>query len=120
MEGLGSYTTIALAAVVGVACLAAGVFLSWLGRPDRPDPVKHEPYECGEPTVGTSQVRFRTLFYLVALVFVIFDVEAVFMLPWAVSFRSLGWFGFLEMAVFVGVLLVGLAYAWRKGALRWQ
>jgi len=100
--------------------LAAGVFISWLARPENLTPVKLETYECGEPTVGSNQVRFRTLFYLFALIFVIFDVEAIFLLPWAVAFRSLGWFAFVEMVVFVAILLLGLAYAWRKGDLKWQ
>jgi NADH-quinone oxidoreductase subunit A len=85
-----------------------------------PTPVKLEPYECGEPTVGPARVKFRTWFYLVALVFVVFDVEAVFLFPWAVVFQELGMFAFIEMVVFIGILLFGLAYAWRKGALQWQ
>lgn len=120
MEQIGSYTTIMIALGVGVFCLAAGVFISWLGRPMHPTPVKLEPYECGEPAVGPARIKFRTLFYLFAIVFVIFDVEVVFLFPWAVVFQELGLFAFIEMVVFIAVLLFGLAYAWRKGALRWR
>ncbi|MCD4814614.1 NADH-quinone oxidoreductase subunit A [bacterium] len=117
---IGAYTTIAIAAGVGIFCLAAGVFISWLLRPQNPTALKLEPYECGEPTVGPARIRFRSFFYLFAIVFVIFDVEVVFLFPWAVAFRKLGLFAFVEMIVFIAVLLLALAYAWRKGALRWQ
>ncbi|MCK5218720.1 NADH-quinone oxidoreductase subunit A [bacterium] len=120
MEGLGAYSTIAVALGVAIFCLAAGVYISWLFRPMNPTPIKLEPYECGEPTVGTARVQFRGMFYLVALLFVIFDVEIIFLFPWAVAFRQLGLFAFIEMLIFVTILLFGLLYAWRKGALKWQ
>jgi NADH-quinone oxidoreductase subunit A len=120
VEALGAYANMAVALGVGLFCLLAGVLISWFFRPHHMTPVKLETYECGEPTVGTDQVRFRTLFYLVAMVFVVFDVEAIFLFPWAVVFKSLGFFAFVEMVVFVGILLLGLAYAWRKGVLKWQ
>lgn len=120
MTALGPYTTIVIALVIGLACLIAGAWASWFFRPMNPTPVKLEPYECGEPTVGPTWVRFRPMFYLVALVFVIFDVEAIFLFPWAVAFVHLGWPALLEMAVFIAILLLGLAYAWRKGALQWR
>jgi len=120
VETLGSYSTIVIAIGIGIFCLAAGVFISWLFRPMNPSPVKMEPYECGEPTVGSSQVQFRGMFYLFAIAFVVFDVEAIFLFPWAVVFQKLGMFAFVEMAVFVAILLLALAYAWRKGALRWR
>ena len=120
MEPLGAYANMFVALGVGLFCLLAGAAISWFVRPANPTPVKLEAYECGEPTVGTDQVRFRPLFYLFAIVFVVFDVEAIFLFPWAVVFRSLGMFAFLEMLVFVAILLLGLAYAWKKGVLRWQ
>ncbi len=120
MEHLGAYANMVMALGVGLFCLAAGMVISWMGRPSNLTPVKLETYECGEPTVGTDQVRFRTLFYLFAIVFVVFDVEAIFLFPVAVVFRQMGWFGFLEMLAFVIILLLGLAYAWRKGVLKWQ
>lgn len=76
-------------------------------------------YECGMPPVGDSWIQFNVRYYLIALLFVIFDVEAIFLFPWAVVFRELGVIAFLEMGVFLGVLILGLAYAWRKGALEW-
>lgn len=79
-----------------------------------------DTYECGMETYGTSWVRFNVSFYLYALLFVIFDIETVFLYPWAVSFRHLGLFGFIEMIIFIAILLVGLAYAWKKEALRWE
>ena len=120
MEPLGAYANMLVALGVGLFCLVAGAVISWFVRPANPTPVKLEAYECGEPTVGTAQVRFRPLFYLFAIVFVVFDVEAIFLFPWAVAFRSLGMFAFMEMLVFVAILLLGLAYAWKKGVLRWQ
>src|SRR5277367_999053 len=82
--------------------------------------VFEDTYESGVETIGTSWIRFNVSFYLYALLFVIFDIETVFLYPWAVSFKSLGLFGFLEMIVFIFILLVGLAYAWKKEALKWE
>jgi NADH:ubiquinone oxidoreductase subunit 3 (subunit A) len=79
-----------------------------------------DTYECGVETYGTSWFRFNVSFYLYALLFVIFDIETVFLYPWAVSFKQLGLFGFGEMVVFIGILLIGLAYAWKKEALKWE
>jgi NADH:ubiquinone oxidoreductase subunit 3 (subunit A) len=79
-----------------------------------------DTYECGVETYGTSWFRFNVSFYLYALLFVIFDIETVFLYPWAVSFKQLGIFGFGEMVVFIAILLIGLAYAWKKEALKWE
>ncbi|RKU28422.1 NADH-quinone oxidoreductase subunit A [Candidatus Poribacteria bacterium] len=80
---------------------------------------KYIPYECGEDPVGDTRIKFNTRFYVIALIFLIFDVEVVFLLPWAVVFRSIGYIAFLEMLVFIAILLVGLAYVWAKGDLEW-
>lgn len=80
---------------------------------------KYIPYECGEDPVGDTRIKFNTRFYVIALIFLIFDVEAVFLFPWAVVFREMGMFAFLEMLVFIAILLVGLAYVWAKGDLEW-
>jgi len=82
--------------------------------------ILEDTYECGVETYGTSWFRFNVSFYLYALLFVIFDIETVFLYPWAVSFKPLGMNGFLEMIVFISILLVGLAYAWKKEALKWE
>lgn len=80
---------------------------------------KYIPYECGEDPVGDTRIKFNTRFYVIALIFLIFDVETVFLFPWAVVFRDFGLFAFLEMLVFIVILLVGLAYVWAKGDLEW-
>lgn len=82
--------------------------------------ILEDTYECGVETYGTSWFRFNVSFYLYALLFVIFDIETVFLYPWAVSFKQLGLFGFGEMVVFIAILLIGLAYAWKKEALKWE
>jgi NADH-quinone oxidoreductase subunit A len=105
---------------IGALFVAAGMLAAWLLRPRRPYPGKIAPYECGEERIGDAWVRFNVRFYVVALIFLIFDVEVVFLFPWALVYRDLGLFGFLEMAVFLGILLVGLAYVWMKGDLDWD
>ena len=106
--------------IIGALFVAAGMFASWILRPRRPYPGKVAPYECGEDPVGDAWVRFNVRFYVVALIFLIFDVEVVFLFPWALVFRNLGLFGFLEMAVFLGILIVGFVYVWAKGDLDWD
>jgi len=98
-----------------LAALTAGRFL----RPTLPHPEKDEPYECGEPTVGSSWVQFDLRFYVVALVFVIFDIEIALFYPWAVVYRDAGLAGLWDMLFFFGVIVVGFAYLWRFGYLSW-
>ena len=88
-------------------------------RPDNPNPIKNDTYECGVETVGPSWIQFNFRYYYFALLFVIFDVEVVFLLPWAVYFRQLALFGLIEMALFILILVVGFLYAWKKEALEW-
>ena len=104
-----------LAAIFPAATLAIAAVL----RPSRPGRMKQDAYECGVPSSGEARARTPVHFYLLAVLFVIFDVETIFLFPWAVKFRALGMAGFVTMAVFLGILLVGYAYAWKKGALRW-
>ncbi|TMQ66797.1 MAG: NADH-quinone oxidoreductase subunit A [Candidatus Eisenbacteria bacterium] len=99
-----------------VATLAASHFL---GRRVN-DPAKLLPYECGVTPVGTARERFHTRFYLVAMLFIVFDIETVFIYPWAVVFKQLAMFGLIEMGVFIAILLAGLVYVWGKGALEWD
>ncbi len=101
-----------------------GIATSWaLGllkiRPQAPDPIKEDTFECGVETEGTAWVQFNFRYYYYALLFVIFDVEAVFLYPWAVSFERVAVAGFVEVLTFLVILLIGLAYAWRKNALEW-
>lgn len=97
--------------------LAVGV--AWLLRPKKPTPMKQSTYECGLETIGETWVRYKVQFYIYALIFVLFDIETVFLFPWAVAYHQLPLFALVEMFLFIGILLAGLAYAWRKGALRW-
>ncbi|MCH9014510.1 MAG: NADH-quinone oxidoreductase subunit A [Gemmatimonadetes bacterium] len=104
-----------------VAVNAAGMLaVSHLVSPQRPTKLKASPYESGMPPLGDTRERFSVKFYLVAMLFIIFDIETVFMIPWAVAFRQLGLFGLIEMLIFVVVLLVGYVYAWKRGALDWN
>jgi len=95
------------------------MFMAFLVRPKKPDPIKESTYECGLETIGETWVRFRVQYYIYALVFVIFDIETVFLYPWAVAYNQLGLFALVEMFIFLAILVGGLAYAWRKGALEW-
>ena len=105
--------------VAGVLAVAIVAIASVLG-PKNPSVVKSENFECGSEVAGSARQRFAVKFYVVALLFIVFDVEAVFLYPWAVNFRALGWFGFNEMLVFAVTLVVGLVYVWKKGALSWE
>lgn len=104
---------------VGAIFVTAVLTLSGLVQPKKRTPEKLLPYESGEQPVGPAWGRYPTHFYIFALLFVVFDVEAIFLFPWAVLFRDLGWYGLIEMGIFVLILVAGLYYAWRKGALRW-
>jgi NADH-quinone oxidoreductase subunit A len=106
--------------IIGGVFVAAGLIFARLIRPHRPYPSKLSTYECGEEPIGEPRSRFNVRFYVVALIFLIFDVEVVFLFPWALVFRNLGWFAFIEMVVFLAILFVGYAYVWRKGDLEWD
>ncbi|MBM2811117.1 MAG: nuoA [Chloroflexi bacterium] len=116
---VASFGPIAMAVVIATIFGLLPLGISRLVAPRKPDSVKNAPYECGVETIGPTMIQFKNHFYLYALIFVIFDVEAVFLFPWAVIFSQLGTLALVEMFVFVGLLLVGYAYAWRKGALDW-
>lgn len=88
--------------------------------PRRPSAIKSTSFEAGSESTGPARQRFAVKFYVVALLFIVFDVEAVFLYPWAVNFQALGWFGYVEMLVFAATLVVGLIYIWKKGALDWE
>lgn len=105
--------------VVAIGTLLAIFTISNLLAPDHPTPEKEIPYECGEDPLGTSYVHFNIRFYVVALIFLIFDVEVAMLFPWAIQFQSEGIVGFAKMVIFVTILLWGLLYAWGKGDLNW-
>lgn len=114
------YLPIAIYLFVAVGFGAVVVFLSTILGPRTSSRVKLETYECGMEPIGPNRVRFAVKFYIIAMLFIVFDIEAVFLFPWAVVFRDLGLFGFIEMAIFILILFAGLAYVWRKGALEWD
>ena len=114
------YLPLLLHMMVAFALAGAMVLLSTLLGQHRYSRAKFQPYECGMAPVGDARERFSVKFYLVAMLFILFDVEAVFLYPWAVLFRELKMFGFWEMLVYVGIVLVGFFYIWKKGALDWS
>jgi NADH-quinone oxidoreductase subunit A len=114
------YIPILLFTLVAIAFPIVTLWIAKLLRAGKFDPVKAEPYECGiEPATHALDARFSIRYYLIAVLFVVFDVETVFLFPWAVMYRKLALFGFIEMLVFLGILVVGYVYAWRRGALQW-
>ncbi len=116
---LSDYGFIGLFVVIAILVPIVALGLAYLLRPKKPNPIKETTYECGLETLGDSWVRFRVQYYIFALLFVIFDIEIVFLYPWAVAYQRLGLFALLEMFIFLGILVVGLVYAWRKGVLEW-
>ncbi|HEY3297024.1 MAG TPA: NADH-quinone oxidoreductase subunit A [Armatimonadota bacterium] len=123
---MDNYAYIALFAIVGIGFAVVTMWISWAVRPTyKPIGEKAEPYECGEIPFGNAWKQFKVGYYIYALVFVVFDVEAIFIFPWAKELlhlkgMQLGTFAFVEMMVFIAILFVGLIYAWRKGVLRWE
>ena len=103
----------------GIGLVAAALIAAWFIAPSKPNKLKNSTYECGEEPVGSPWVRFNTRFYVVALIFLVFDVEVLFLYPWALNLRQLGLFAWFDMALFILILGVGLAYVWGKGDLEW-
>jgi NADH-quinone oxidoreductase subunit A len=116
---LVDYLGVLMFLVAGAAFVGVSMLVSSLVRPSKYSKEKYIPYECGEDPVGSSWVQFNIRFYVFALVFIIFDVEAVFLFPWAVVYQNLGLFAFVEGLIFIGILVLGLAYLWAKGDLEW-
>ncbi|MDP2182314.1 MAG: NADH-quinone oxidoreductase subunit A [Actinomycetota bacterium] len=114
------YPILAAFVVIGALFVVATVAISGLLSPSKPSEEKSAIYECGEAPVGTPWVQFRIGYFVYALLFLIFDIETVFLYPWAVAFGRLGMFVLVEMAIFVAILGGGLAYAWKEGALAWR
>jgi NADH-quinone oxidoreductase subunit A len=107
---------IAIGIAIGVLPILAGFLLA----PHKPDSEKLSPYECGFEAFEDSRMRFDVRYYLVAILFIIFDLEIAFLFPWAVVLDSIGLFGFLAMMIFLGILVIGFIYEWKKGALEWE
>ena len=113
---------VAIALMIGLATLIAliAIGLGGLFGPKKESKVKSMPYESGMNPYGDGTRRMPIRFYLIAVLFILFDIEVIFFLPWAITFRKLGWFGLIEMVIFIVILLVGYVYAWKKGALEWE
>jgi NADH-quinone oxidoreductase subunit A len=115
------YLPIFIYILLAIAIGCGGIIgLSALLGPRRPNKIKLMPYECGVDPVGSPRERFPIKFYVVGMIFLLFDIEVVFMIPWAVNFKQLGMFGLIEMIIFIAILGVGYLYLWRKGALDWE
>lgn len=117
---LSPYLPLAIVLLLAGVLALVIVNMAALAGPRRRTAIKSAPFEAGSASSGVARQRFAVKFYVVALLFIVFDVEAVFLYPWAVNFRALGWFGYAEMVVFAATLVVGLIYIWKKGALDWE
>ncbi len=118
-EILDNYLPVVLLTIIGVVFVAISLFMSRMVRPSDKTREKLSTYECAEVPIGDARIHYNIQYYLLVIVFLIFDVEVLFLYPWAVQFKKLGALGFFEMVIFIEVLVIGLAYAWRKGALEW-
>lgn len=119
-EFLRQFGQIGVFLAFGLFFALFSIFLAFLVRVRGHDPLFRATYECGSEAIGSPFVQLNVRFYVFAMLFVLFDVETIFIYPWAVAYKSLGMIGFVEMLAFIGVLGLGLAYAWRKGALQWE
>lgn len=117
---VNNYVVVAMFGVLGILLPVVALTIGRLLRPHKPTEPKASTYESGNEPVGEGQVRFNIRYYHFALMFVIFDVETVFLYPWAVAYQKLGLFVLVEMIIFTGMLLLGLLYAWKKGVLKWN
>ena len=117
---LAEYFPILLFILVGLGVGVAPLVLGKLLGPNRPDPEKLSPYECGFEAFEDARMKFDVRYYLVAILFILFDLEIAFLFPWAIVLQELGWFGLTAMLIFLGILVVGFIYEWKKGALEWE
>ncbi|MDV6343459.1 MULTISPECIES: NADH-quinone oxidoreductase subunit A [unclassified Nitrosomonas] len=117
---LGNYFPILLFILVGLLVGALSMLAGWLFAPNRPDSEKLSPYECGFEAFEDARIKFDVRYYLVAILFILFDLEIAFLFPWAVVLNEIGMFGFIAMLVFLSILIVGFIYEWMKGALEWD
>ena len=117
---LENYFPVLVFILVGLAFGCAPILLGWLIAPNRPDSEKLSPFECGFEAFEDARMKFDVRFYLVSILFIIFDLEVAFLFPWAITLGDTGLFGFCSMMVFLGVLTIGFIYEWKKGALEWE
>jgi NADH-quinone oxidoreductase subunit A len=116
---ISNYVAVAVFLGFGLAFVVINFILNAILTERSPEPQKYDTYECGEVPEGAGQVQYNVRYFIFALIFVLFDVEVIFLFPWAVVFRELGMFAFVEMLIFLLILILGLVYAWRKGVLHW-
>lgn len=114
------YSTLLLVLAFGGAVAGGLLVLPRFLAPRRLSPVKLEPFECGKDPLGIAEGRFHIKFSTIAIFFILIDIELLFVWPWAMLYRQLGWFGFVEMMIFLGILMLGFLYIWRKGGLEWE
>ncbi len=117
---LENYLPILVFLILGLIFGVVPIVMAFMLGPQRPDSAKLSPYECGFEAFEDSRMKFDVRFYLVAILFIIFDLEIAFMFPWAVALKDIGVFGFWAMVVFLGILVIGFIYEWKKGALEWE
>jgi NADH-quinone oxidoreductase subunit A len=117
---LENYFPILLFILVGLAFGVVPILAGWLVAPSRPYSEKLSPYECGFEAFEDARMKFDVRYYLIAILFILFDLEIAFLFPWAVVLKDIGLFGFVAMAIFLGILVVGFIYEWMKGALEWE
>jgi NADH-quinone oxidoreductase subunit A len=115
-----NYLPILIFILVGLAIGGIMIALGFILGPHRPDSEKLSPYECGFEAFEDSRMKFDVRYYLVAILFIIFDLEIAFLFPWAIVLENIGWFGYLAMSLFLGILVIGFIYEWKKGALEWE
>ena len=120
IDFLKDYLPIIIFLIIELGLSVAFVFLNFIFSPNKPDPEKLSAYECGFEPFNDSRMEFDVRFYLVAILFIIFDLEIAFLFPWAISLGKIGFFGFVSMMIFLFILTVGFIYEWKKGALDWE
>jgi len=117
---LENYLPVLVFIVIGGAVGCIMLAMGWVLGPSRPNEQKLSPYECGFESFEDARMKFDIRYYLVAILFIIFDLEIAFLFPWAIVLEQVGWFGFASMSVFLGILVIGFIYEWKKGALEWE
>ena len=117
---LENYLPVLIFLVIGLAVGAVMIALGFVLSPHKPDAEKNSAYECGFEAFGDARMKFDVRYYLVAILFIIFDLEIAFLFPWAIVLEEIGMFGYVAMAIFLGILVIGFIYEWKKGALEWE
>jgi len=117
---LGNYFPILLFIFIGFSVGVLSMLAGWFLAPNKPDEAKLSSYECGFGAFEDARIKFDVRYYLIAILFILFDLEIAFLFPWAVVLNEIGWFGFVAMLVFLSILVVGFIYEWKKGALEWD